>query len=163
MFLRLLIGTVVMLACGYIGEVHMFPGANFIFFMFGLCGWFFILLEIFGLDEVVAKCGVKGGILEQLKRAEQKIGLGEAGTIVASSAGEVSEYVKEAFGNMRFIVTVGWSIYPLGYFVGNCLAIDGAEQYLNLTYNVADFVNKIAFVLACWSCAKSDSEARLQA
>merc|ERR1712039_955642 len=25
------------------------------------------------------------------------------------------------------------------------------------TYNIADFVNKIAFVLACWSCAKTDS------
>jgi len=162
MFLRLLIGTVVMLVFGYIGEVHIFPGANFICFMLGMAGWFFILLEIFGLDEVVAKVGVKGEILEKLRHLEQVIGLGEAGTIVSSSKGEVNEYVKQAFGNMRFIVTVGWSIYPLGYFVGNCLAIDGAEKYLNLTYNVADFVNKIAFVLACWSCAKSDSEGKVQ-
>merc|ERR1712232_554463 len=91
----------------------------------------------------------KGKILEHLQHLEQVIGLGEAGTIVASGAGEVNEYVKQAFGNMRFIVTIGWSIYPLGYFVGNCLAIDGAQKYLNLIYNVADFVNKIAFVLAC--------------
>merc|ERR1719436_1313818 len=163
MFLRLLIGTVVMLVFGYIGEVHIFPGASFIFFMLGMAGWFFILLEIFGLDEVVAKFGVKGEILEKLRHLEQVIGLGEAGTIVSSSKGEVNEYVKQAFGNMRFIVTVGWSIYPLGYFVGNCLAIDGAEKYLNLIYNVADFVNKIAFVLACWSCAKSESEGKIQA
>lgn len=162
MFLRLLIGTVVMLVCGYIGEVDIFPGASFIFFMLGMAGWFFILLEIFGLDEVVAKCGVKGQILEKLQHLEQVIGLGEAGTIVSSSADEVNEYVKQAFGNMRFIVTFGWSIYPLGYFVGNCLAIDGAEKYLNVIYNVADFVNKIAFVLACWSCAKSDSERKIQ-
>merc|ERR1712146_756789 len=33
----------------------------------------------------------------------------------------------------------------------------GAAEALNVTYNIADFVNKIAFVLACWSCAKSDS------
>jgi len=162
MFLRLLIGTVVMLAFGYIGEIRLFPGANFIFFLLGMAGWFFILLEIFGLDEVVAKCGVKGKILEHLQHLEQKIGLGEAGTIVAASGGEVNEYVKQAFGNMRFIVTIGWSIYPLGYFVGNCLSIDGAHKYLNLIYNVADFVNKIAFVLACWSCAKSDSEGKVQ-
>merc|ERR1712166_1703727 len=30
---------------------------------------------------------------------------------------------------------------------------------LNVTYNIADFVNKIGFVLACWSCAKADTEA----
>jgi len=162
MFLRLLLGTVVMLVFGYIGEVRIFPGANFICFMLGMAGWFFILLEIFGLDEVVAKVGVKGDILEKLRHLEQVIGLGEAGTIVSSSKGEVNEYVKQAFGNMRFIVTVGWSIYPLGYFVGNCLALDGANKYLNLIYNLADFVNKIAFVLACWSCAKSDSEGKLQ-
>jgi bacteriorhodopsin len=162
MFLRLLIGTIVMLAFGYIGELQIFPGANFIFFAFGMAGWFFILLEIFGLDEVVAKCGVKGKILEHLQHLEQIIGLGEAGTIIASTAGDVNENVKQAFGNMRFIVTFGWSIYPLGYFVGNCLALDGANKYLNLIYNVADFVNKIAFVLACWSCAKSDSEGKIQ-
>jgi len=161
MFFRLLIGTVVMLLCGYIGEVHIFPGANLIFFLFGMAGWFFILLEIFGLDEVVAKCGVKGQILEKLQHLEQVIGLGEAGTIVASSADEVSEHVKQAFTNMRFIVTVGWAIYPLGYFVGNCLDIAGAEKYLNLIYNVADFVNKIAFVLSCWSCAQADTDAQL--
>merc|ERR1712039_1039784 len=110
----------------------------------------------------MGKLGVKGQILEKLQHLEQTIGLGEAGTVVASSTDKVSEHVQQAFFNMRFIVTVGWSIYPLGYFVGNCLAIDGAEKYLNLIYNVADFVNKIAFVLACWSCAKSDSEGKVE-
>ena len=50
---------------------------------------------------------------------------------------------------MRIIVTAGWSIYPLGYFCGYLLgAVD--ETLLIVVYNVADFVNKIAFVLACW-------------
>jgi len=31
------------------------------------------------------------------------------------------------------------------------------DVFLNVIYNIADFVNKIAFVLACWSCAKEDS------
>merc|ERR1712113_441015 len=35
--------------------------------------------------------------------------MGEAGGV----AGECSQAVKESFNNMRFIVTVGWSIYPL--------------------------------------------------
>ena len=63
---------------------------------------------------------------------------------------------------MRMIVTVGWSIYPLGYFFGYLLgAVEPSA--LNLTYNVADFVNKIGFVLACWSCAKADSQAKVGA
>merc|ERR1712204_159341 len=75
--------------------------------------------------------------------------MGEAGGV----AGECSQAVKEAFNNMRFIVTVGWSIYPLGYFFGYLLGtVD--QTFLNVLYNVADFINKIAFVLACWSAAK---------
>jgi bacteriorhodopsin len=78
---------------------------------------------------------------------------GEASTI----AGEVSEHVKSSFNTMRFIVTVGWSIYPLGYFFGYLM---GAVQddVLNLVYNVADFVNKIAFCLAIWASAKADTK-----
>merc|ERR1712204_82911 len=72
-------------------------------------------------------------------------------------AGECSQAVKEAFNNMRFIVTVGWSIYPLGYFFGYLLGtVD--QTFLNVLYNVADFINKIAFVLACWSAAKSETK-----
>jgi len=57
---------------------------------------------------------------------------------------------------MRFIVTVGWAIYPAGYFFGYLLgAVD--DHALNLTYNVADFVNKIAFCLAIWAAAKSET------
>merc|ERR1712039_154917 len=67
-----------------------------------------------------------------------------------------SEAVATSFNNMRLIVTIGWSIYPLGYLFGYLLG-SVSETYLNMIYNDADFVNKIAFVLACWSCAKSDS------
>merc|ERR1712039_442533 len=64
-----------------------------------------------------------------------------------------------SFNNMRIIVSLGWAIYPAGYFLGQVNKSASAAQALNVTYNIADFVNKIAFVLACWSCAKSDSEA----
>merc|ERR1712070_785728 len=80
---------------------------------------------------------------------------GEAG----GSVGGCSEAVATSFKNMRMIVTAGWSIYPLGYLFGYLLgAVD--EVFLNVLYNVADFVNKIAFVLACWSCAKSEAEGK---
>merc|ERR1712238_31098 len=84
-----------------------------------------------------------------------EIFLGEAGGV----AGNCSEAVKDAFSYMRIIVTAGWSVYPLGYYYGYLLgAVD--ETLLNVVYNVADFVNKIAFVLACWSAAKSESEGK---
>jgi len=124
MFWRLLLGTVAMLAFGYMGETGALEA--WIGFIFGMFGWFYILKEIF---------------------------TGEAGGV----AGECSQAVKEAFNNMRFIVTVGWSIYPLGYFFGYLLGtVD--QTFLNVLYNVADFINKIAFVLACWSAAKSETK-----
>jgi len=128
-FWKLLIGTVVMLLCGYCGETSVVPAWPG--WMGGLAGWAFILFEIFA---------------------------GESG----SSASGCSEAVATSFNNMRMIVTVGWSIYPLGYLFGYLLGtVD--ETFLNVIYNIADFVNKIAFVLACWSCAKSDSAGKMGA
>jgi len=123
MFWKLLLGTIVMLLCGYLGEISVIPAWTG--FIGGMCGWAFILSEIF---------------------------FGEAG----GTAAECSEAVATSFKTMRMIVTVGWSIYPLGYLFGYLLG-DVDETPLNLVYNVADFVNKIGFVLACWSCAKADS------
>merc|ERR1712182_26569 len=69
---------------------------------------------------------------------------------------DAGPYVGSAFNTMRFIVTVGWSIYPLGYFFGYLIgAVD--DSVLNLVYNLADFVNKIAFCLAIWASAKKST------
>merc|ERR1711979_126794 len=128
-FWRLLIGTVIMLAAGYCGEACILEA--WLGFFVGLAGWGFILFEIFS---------------------------GEAGQ-VAGSGDKVSEHVKASFSTMRFIVTAGWSIYPLGYFLGYLVGAvnDGA---LNLVYNLADFVNKIGFCLAIWASAKRDTAER---
>merc|ERR1711862_648580 len=127
-FWKLLVGTVCMLAFGYAGETKaMNP---WIGFFLGMCGWAFILFEIFA---------------------------GES----AQASGQASEAVKQSFNNMRIIVSLGWAIYPAGYFLGQINDSAGATEALNVTYNIADFVNKIAFVLACWSCAKTDTEAEL--
>merc|ERR1712226_932312 len=75
----------------------------------------------------------------------------------ASKAEGVPAGVQQSFCNMRLIVSLGWAIYPAGYFLGK-LTSQASSEALNVTYNIADFVNKIAFVLACWSCAKTDSE-----
>merc|ERR1719171_51521 len=97
-------------------------------FAVGMSGWGFILFEIF---------------------------MGEAGSVAAGSS--VNRHVQASFATMRLIVTAGWSIYPLGYFFGYLM--QGVnDNILNLVYNLADFVNKIAFCLAIWSCAKASSE-----
>merc|ERR1711937_1077052 len=45
MFWKLLIGTVIMLAFGYLGEIGAIPALQG--FAMGMCGWAFILFEIF--------------------------------------------------------------------------------------------------------------------
>jgi len=99
-------------------------------FALGMMGWFYILFEIFAGESAKA-----------------------------SGASNVSKEVQDSFNNMRIIVSLGWAIYPAGYFLGQINDSAGATQALNVTYNIADFVNKIGFVLACWSCAKADTEA----
>merc|ERR1712028_126235 len=109
--------SIAMLAFGYAGESGAINA--WIGFFFGMCGWAFILFEIFA---------------------------GES----SAGAGKCSDAVKQSFNNMRIIVSVGWAIYPAGYFLGQVNRTQGAAQALNVTYNIADFVNKIGFVLACW-------------
>jgi bacteriorhodopsin len=128
MFYRLLIGTVLMLVFGYLGEALIIN--PWIGFALGMCGWFFILFEVFA---------------------------GEGGKVAKEK--EMEGAVASAFGTMRFIVSVGWSIYPRGYFFGYLLgAVSSAP--LNLLYNLADFINKIWFCLAIWAAAKQETLAR---
>ena len=54
---------------------------------------------------------------------------------------------------LRLIVTVGWAIYPIGYVLGYSGA--GSSDFLNIVYNLADFVNKIAFGVVIWAAATS--------
>ncbi|ETN93282.1 Green-light absorbing proteorhodopsin precursor [Gammaproteobacteria bacterium MOLA455] len=79
---------------------------------------------------------------------------GEASQINASLA---NANVQKAYKTMTLLVTVGWSIYPLGYFFGYFM---GSQDpvLLNVIYNVADFWNKIAFGVVIWAAAVADSE-----
>lgn len=127
-FWRLIIGTMVMLVGGYLGEAHYIgtmPG-----FIIGMLGWAYILYEVFA---------------------------GEASKVNAAYAPPA---VKSAFKTMRMIVTVGWAIYPVGYFVGYLMGKSPTESanLLNVTYNLADVVNKIAFGLVIWAAATSQTD-----
>ena len=125
-FWRLLIGTLVMVIGGYLGEAGYINAT--LGFVIGMAGWLFILYEIFA---------------------------GEASKISAESA---PASVQTAFNTMRWIVTIGWAIYPIGYFMGYMMGSADANS-LNLIYNVADVVNKIGFCLAIWAAASTESEA----
>jgi bacteriorhodopsin len=128
-FWRLMVGTFVMLIGGYLGEAGYMP--VWPAFIIGMVGWAAILWEIF---------------------------YGQAGKINAQSAPPA---VQSAFSLMRWIVTIGWAIYPIGYFFGYLTGSgpEASANALNLIYNLADVLNKIAFGLIIWSVAVSESEA----
>jgi|TARA_B110000263_G_scaffold36962_1_gene28560 bacteriorhodopsin len=80
---------------------------------------------------------------------------GEASQI---NAGLSNANVQKAYKTMLLMVTVGWSIYPIGYAWGYMGGGVDANS-LNLLYNLADFWNKIAFGVIIWAAAVADSEA----
>ena len=127
LFWRLLIASVVMLVAGYLGEVNA-ANANFLWIAF-IVG---VAAWLYIIYEVFA---------------------GEASKINADKGTPGSQ---RAFHALRVIVTVGWAIYPLGYAIGYFgNEIDSGN--LNLIYNLADFVNKIAFGMAIYVAAISDN------
>ena len=81
---------------------------------------------------------------------------GEAGKTAAKSGNKA---LTTAFGALRMIVTVGWAIYPLGYVFGYLTGGVDANS-LNVIYNLADFLNKIAFGLVIWAAAMQNTSAR---
>jgi len=129
-FWRLLIASVVMLVAGYIGEVSAMGDGGSLWsgFWIGMVAWLYIIWEVFK---------------------------GEASQISASKGTAAS---KKAFNALRLIVTVGWAIYPIGYYLGYTGSADAGT--LNIVYNLADFVNKIAFGVVIWAAATSGSKAK---
>ena len=67
-----------------------------------------------------------------------------------------------ALNYMQEIVTDVWAIHLPGNY-GSYLVGSADKALLQVVYNLVDFVNKIAFVLACWSAAKSESEGKGEA
>ena len=131
-FWRLLFGTLVMLLGGYAGENGWISAP--MGFVIGMAGWVFIVFEIFkGESSVVAT---------------------------------KNDSIKYAFRTMGLIVVIGWSIYPIGYIFGLLTPMIGLGtiniNFLNITYNLADFVNKILFGLIIWNAAIKDTKSTQQ-
>ena len=96
-------------------------------FVIGMAGWIFIIYYIF---------------------------VGEAAQI-KDSAG--NENLVLAFDGIKWIVTIGWAIYPIGYFMGYLGSGVGDGAMLNTVYNLADLINKFLFGLVIWYAAMKDS------
>ena len=83
---------------------------------------------------------------------------GEAGRAVARSG---NKPMVNAYVSMRMIITVVWAIYPLGYVFGYITnSVD--DNLLNIIYNIADFINKIAFGLVIWVAAMQNTAPRIR-
>ena len=126
-FWKLLAGSLVMLLGGYAGETGMFGVTPLVGFVIGMAGWIFIIYYIF---------------------------VGEAAQI-KDSAG--NENLVLAFDGIKWIVTIGWAIYPIGYYLGYLGSGVGDGAMLNTIYNLADLINKFLFGLVIWYAAMRDS------
>ena len=124
-FWRLLVGTLIMLIGGFMGEAGYINAT--VGFVIGIAGWIYILYEVF------------------------------AGEAAQASAASNSAGMKSAFNSLKWIVSIGWSIYPIGYFLGYLSGAGADASTLNWVYNLADYVNKIAFGVIIWAAAKSDT------
>ena len=116
MFWRLLIGTMVMLVAGFMGE------AGYINSMVG-----FVIGMLDGSTSCTKFLPVMLGSKRRFSASKAHLGT-------------------------CLVVTIGWAIYPLGYVLGYFVMVDAsgattaaASQTLNVVYNLADIVNKLAF------------------
>ena len=96
-------------------------------FAIGMAAWIYIIYEVF---------------------------TGEASKLSQASNNKGGQF---AFNSLRLILTIGWAIYPIGYFVGY---LGGGSDLgtVNIIYNIADLVNKTAFGLVIWAGATMDSQ-----
>ena len=85
-------------------------------FFFGTLAWLYIIYELF---------------------------IGEASKIKEAIN---DKSIKFAYDSLKYIITIGWVIYPIGYLL--------EKKSLNFVYNLGDFINKILFALIIWYAGK---------
>jgi bacteriorhodopsin len=133
-FWRLLIGTIVMLVGGYLGETgYMNLTAAFVI---GMAGWAYILYEIF---------------------------LGEASKVSANNAPPAVQTAFKTMRIIVTVGWAIYPLgYVFGYFTGS--GPEESMASLNIIYNLADLINKVGFGLVIWAVAvKMSDEAAIPA
>lgn len=127
LFYRLLAQSVLMLAFGYAGESGII--SVLAGFIPGCICWLGLVYEMFSgeCSNLAKGCGNKAAT--------------------------------KAFNALRLIISCGWAIYPLGYYLtllGPTFTYH-SQSVINITYNLADLVNKLAFGMCIWGAAVSDT------
>lgn len=81
------------------------------------------------------------------------------GDVAKLSQSSDSPALKQAMFLLKIFITLGWSIYPIGYMVlpGNLLSGVFEVSSIDLFYNLADAINKIGFGLVIYSVAISET------
>ena len=123
LFWQLLLGSLVMLIFGFMGEAGIMAAMPA--FIIGMLAWLYMIYVLY-------------------------MGAGKAAVASTSAS------VQTAYNSMLLIIVVGWAIYPLGYIFGYLTGGVDANA-LNIIYNLADFVNKIAFGLVIWAAAMQNT------
>ncbi|MCH7396872.1 bacteriorhodopsin-like [Belliella sp. DSM 107340] len=82
-----------------------------------------------------------------------------AGDVAKLAKSSDSPALAKAMFLLKIFVTLGWSIYPIGYMVlpGNLLSGAFEVSSIDLFYNLADAINKIGFGLVIYSVAIAES------
>jgi len=79
------------------------------------------------------------------------------GSVAKLAKGSNNESLNQAMFLLKIFITLGWSVYPIGYMTmdGNLLAGLGN---IDVIYNIADAINKIGFGLVIYYVAINSSE-----
>jgi bacteriorhodopsin len=131
---RLFMCSLMMVGFGWLAEIDVM--AKLVGFILGCLCWLYIVYSTFA---------------------------GEAASYAVAMKSPASQ---QAFGTLRIIVSLGWCIYPIGFAIAYLCYFDQpagvlsgkAMGALNVTYNLADLINKGAFGLCVWSAAMGDKE-----
>lgn len=68
------------------------------------------------------------------------------GTLAQKKNENADKKINFIYNNLKYIITYGWLVYPIGYLLNN--------NNMIIVYNLADFINKILFALVIWFGAK---------
>ena len=124
---KLILASTFMLVTGYIGEAAILGGGSVLWGFISTIGYLYIVYEVFAGD---------------VRKLSQK---------------SDSPELKNAMFLLGIFITLGWSIYPIGYMTQADNWLPGLFE-MDIVYNIADAINKIGFGLVVYSVAKAESE-----
>ena len=128
---KLIVASTFMLVAGYIGEASILGGGSVLWGFISTIGYLYIVYEVF------------------------------AGDVRKLSQSSDSPELKQAMFLLGIFITLGWSIYPIGYMTQADNWLPGLFE-MDIVYNIADAINKIGFGLVVYSVAKAET-AKLEA